>query len=75
MRKPLEVLSRRYWTASEITRCKVGLQHEILGISRQHPASVEAAGMRHGLSLELLFKTAAVLEAGPYLPLKFRLET
>ncbi len=53
----------------------MGLQHEILGISRQHPASVEAAGMRHGLSLELLFKTAAVLEAGPYLPLKFRLET
>ena len=48
---------------------------EILDISRQHLASVEAPGMSHGLSLELLFKTAAVLEAGPYLPLKFRLET
>ena len=29
---------------------------EILDISRQHLASVEAPGMSHGLSLELLFK-------------------
>lgn len=47
---------------------------EILGISRQHLASVEAPGMSHGLSLELLFKIAAVLDIEPYQLLKFRLE-
>ena len=47
---------------------------EILDISRQHLASVEAPGMNRGLSLELLFKIATVLEVEPYLLLKFRLE-
>ena len=38
---------------------------EILDISRQHLASVEAPGMNRGLSLELLFKIATVLEVEP----------
>ena len=46
---------------------------ERLGIS-QHLASVEAPGMDRGVSLELLFNIAAVLEIEPYLLLKFRLE-
>ena len=46
---------------------------KILDISRQHLASVEAPGMNRGLSLELLFKIATVLEE-PYQLLKFRLE-
>jgi len=47
---------------------------ELLGISRQHLAAVEAPGMDRGLSLELLFNIATVLEIEPYLLLKFRLE-
>ena len=47
---------------------------ELLGISRQHLASVEAPGMNRGLSLELLFNIATVLEMEPYLLLKFRIE-
>lgn len=47
---------------------------ERLGISRQHLASVEAPGMDRGVSLELLFNIAAVLEIEPYLLLKFPLE-
>ena len=47
---------------------------ELLGISRQHLASVEAPGMDRGLSLELLFNIATVLEIEPYLLLKFKLE-
>ena len=47
---------------------------EELGISRQHLASVEARGMNRGLSLELLFNIAAVLEIEPYMLLKFRIE-
>lgn len=47
---------------------------EKLGVSRQHLASVEAPGMNRGLSLELLFNIATVLEIEPYLLLKFRLE-
>lgn len=47
---------------------------EMLGISRQHLASVEAPGMDRGLSLELLFNIATVLEIEPYLLLKFRIE-
>lgn len=47
---------------------------ELLGISRQHIAAVEAPGMDRGLSLELLFNIATVLEIEPYLLLKFRLE-
>lgn len=44
---------------------------EQLGISRQHLASIEAPNMNRGLSLELLFNIAAVLEIEPYLLLKF----
>lgn len=44
---------------------------EILGISRQHMASIEAPNMNRGLSLELLFNIATVLEIEPYLLLKF----
>ena len=47
---------------------------EQLGISRQHLASVEAPGMNRGLSLELLFNIATVLEIEPYMLLKFRIE-
>lgn len=47
---------------------------EMLGISRQHLAAAEAPGMDRGISLELLFNIAAVLEIEPYLLLKFRLE-
>ena len=47
---------------------------EMLGISRQHLASVEAPGMNRGLSLELLFNIATALEIEPYLLLKFNIE-
>lgn len=48
---------------------------EELGISRQHLAAVEAPGMNRGISLELLFNIATILEVEPYLLLKFKLET
>lgn len=48
---------------------------EMLGISRQHLASIEAPGMSRGLSLDLLFNIAAVLEIEPYLLLKFKFDT
>lgn len=44
---------------------------EVLGISRQHLAAVEAPNMDRGLSLELLLNIATVLEIEPYLLLKF----
>ena len=47
---------------------------EMVDISRQHLASVEAPGMSHGLSLDLLFRIATVLEIEPYVLLRFRLE-
>lgn len=47
---------------------------ELLGISRQHLASVEAPGMDRGISLDLLFNIATVLKIEPYLLLKFRIE-
>lgn len=47
---------------------------ELVGVSRQHIASVEAPGMNRGVSLELLFNIATVLEMEPYLLLKFRLD-
>ncbi len=47
---------------------------EMIQISRQHLASVEAPGMSHGISLELLFRIATVLEMEPYVLLRFRLE-
>ena len=45
---------------------------EQLGISRQHVAAIEAPNMDRGLSLELLFNIATVLEIEPYFLLKFR---
>ena len=47
---------------------------ELLGISRQHLASVEAPRMHRGLSLELLFNIATVLEVEPYILLKYKIE-
>ncbi len=47
---------------------------EMLGISRQHLSAVEAHGVKRGLSLELLFNIATVLEIEPYMLLKFKLE-
>ncbi len=47
---------------------------ELVGISRQHLAAVEAPGMHRGVSLDLLFNIAAALEIEPYLLLKFHLE-
>lgn len=47
---------------------------EILGISRQHLAAIEAPRMNRGLSLELLFRISDALEIEPYLLLKFNLE-
>lgn len=47
---------------------------EELGISRQHLAAIEAPNMDRGLSLDLLFNIATVLEIEPYLLLKFRPE-
>ena len=47
---------------------------EAVGISRQHLASIEAPRMNRGLSLELLFNIATILEVEPYILLKFRLE-
>lgn len=48
---------------------------EYLGISRQHLAAVEAPGMNRGISLELLFNIATVLEIEPYMLLKWKIET
>lgn len=47
---------------------------EMLGISRQHLASVEAPGMNRGVSLELLFNISTVLDIEPYMLLKFKIE-
>lgn len=47
---------------------------EELGISRQHLASIEAPNMDRGISLELLFNIATVLDLEPYQLLKFRPE-
>lgn len=47
---------------------------EALGVSRQHLAAIEAPGMSRGLSLDLLFNIATVLEIEPYLLLKFKIE-
>lgn len=59
-------------------RKRKGLSQEQLaekpGISRQHPASIEAPNMNRGPSLELLLNIATVLEIEPYLLLKFRPE-
>ena len=47
---------------------------ELLGVSHQHIASVEVPGMNRGVSLELIFNIATVLEIEPYLLFKFRIE-
>lgn len=47
---------------------------EMLGISRQHLAAIEAPNMDRGLSLELLFRIADALEIDPHLLLKFNPE-
>ena len=47
---------------------------EILEISRQHLAAIEAPNMDRGLSLELLFRIADALEIEPYLLIKFNPE-
>ena len=47
---------------------------EKLAISRQHLGAIEAPNMHRGLSIELLFRIADVLELEPYLLLKFTLE-
>ena len=52
-------------------RRRRGMSQEELGISRQHLAAIEAPNMNRGLSLELLFNIATVLEIEPYLLLKF----
>lgn len=44
---------------------------EELGISRQHVAAIEAPNMNRGLSIEVLFNIATVLEIEPYKLLKF----
>ncbi len=44
---------------------------EKLAISRQHLGAIEAPNMHRGLSIELLFRIADVLEMEPYLLLKF----
>ena len=44
---------------------------EELGISRQHLVSIESPNMDRGISLELLFNIATVLEMVPYQLLKF----
>ena len=47
---------------------------EELGISRQHLAAIEAPNMDRGLSLDLLFNIAAVLEIEPYLLFKLGID-
>lgn len=47
---------------------------EVVGISRQHLAAIEAPNMDRGLSLELLFRIADALEIDPHLLLKFNPE-
>lgn len=47
---------------------------ELLGISRQHLAAIEAPNMDRGVSLDLLFRIADCLEIEPYLLLKFNPE-
>ena len=45
-----------------------------VGISRQHMGAVEAPNMNRGISLELLFNIATVLNIEPYMLLKFNPE-
>lgn len=43
---------------------------ELVGISRQHMGAIEAPHMNRGISLDLLFNLATILEIEPYLLLK-----
>ena len=47
---------------------------EMLEISRQHLAAIEAPNMDRGLSLELMFRIADALEIEPHLLIKFNPE-
>ncbi len=47
---------------------------EELGISRQHVAAIESPNMDRGLSLDLLFNIAKVLQVEPYVLLKLGIE-
>ncbi len=47
---------------------------EVLEISRQHLAAIEAPNMDRGLSLELMFRIADALEIEPHLLIKFNPE-
>jgi len=47
---------------------------EVLSISRQHLAAIEAPNMDRGISLELLFRIADALEIEPYVLMKFNPE-
>ena len=47
---------------------------ERVGISRQHMGAVEAPNMNRGISLELLFNIATVLNIEPFMLLKFNPE-
>jgi len=44
---------------------------ERVGISRQHMGAIEAPKMNRGLSLDLLFNIATILDVEPYLLFKF----
>ena len=61
-------VERQYGSGGRLTGKRLA---EELGISRQHLAAIEAPNMNRGLSLELLFNIATVLEIEPYLLLKF----
>ncbi len=47
---------------------------EAIGCSRQHIASIEAPNMDRGVSLDLIFDIATVLEIDTYLLFKLRPE-
>ena len=47
---------------------------EVLEISRQHLAAIEAPNMDRGLSLNSLFRIADALKIEPYLLMKFNPE-
>ena len=66
----LRHIDARMITNPRFQRYALDLAEE-LGISRQHLAAIEAPNMNRGLSLELLFNIATVLEIEPYLLLKF----
>ena len=47
---------------------------DMVGISRQHMAAIEAPNMVRALSLDLVFNIATALEIEPYILLKFNPE-